>query len=147
MELPANTTHLLLTRAVSLEVVDERVGSVAVPAELSYDQSDPFAVTLSIGGDDSAVAWTFARELVSEGLHEPTGDGDVHVWPCLDEHGCAILLIELSVIDGEVMLQADPREIKSFLATTYDAVAPDQESAHLDIDAVISAILAAEPRP
>ena len=38
------------------------------------------------------VRWTFGRDLLSGGLCEPTGDGDVHVWPCVNDQGYAVAL-------------------------------------------------------
>ena len=138
-------TNALLARAVSVELLDTEGGSSPVPAELTYDRLDPFAVSLSLGEAELSVDWTFARELLAEGLHEPNGDGDVHVWPCVSDKGRAALLIELWTQDGRALLQADPREIVDFLAMSHEIVAPGQESAHLDLDEAIAAIFAAEP--
>ncbi|HZJ04923.1 MAG TPA: SsgA family sporulation/cell division regulator [Nocardioidaceae bacterium] len=148
MEPITKTSHLPLTRTVTLELLDDEGGTKPVPAELSYDRNDPFAVSLLIGDADHSVTWTCSRELISEGLHEPRGDGDVHVWPCLNEKGHAIVLIELSSPDGGALLQANPREIMNFLTMSHCVIAPGEESAHIDVDAVIEAILAAEqPNP
>ncbi len=145
MEPPASTSDLLLTRTVTLELLNNEGGSRPVPAELSYNRSDPYAVALLIGDVDCPVAWTFTRDLISEGLHQPCGDGDVHVWPGVSGQGRAILLIELSTTDGRALLQANPREITNFLTLSHDVVAPGEESVHLDVDAAIAAIFAAEP--
>jgi len=145
MEPITNASHHLVTRAVTLELLGEEGDSRPVPTELNYDRNDPFAVSLLFSHVDPPVAWTFARELLSDGLYEPSGDGDVHVWPCVNDQERLILLIELSTHDGEALLQASRSEIMVFLAMSHDVVAPGEESAHIDIDAVIEAIFAAEP--
>lgn len=142
---PAANSHLLLTRAVTLVLLVDSDEGQPMPAELIYNPSDPFAVSLLLGDVDDAAVWCFSRELLSGGLHEPTGDGDVHVWPFVDGHGSSIILIELSSPDGVAILQADTREINGFLTMSHEVVAPGEESAHSDIDAVIAAILAAAP--
>ena len=53
-----------------------------VSAQLSYDHRDPYAVCVSFNaGSAERIEWTFARDLLDQGLWRPTGDGDVRVWP------------------------------------------------------------------
>jgi hypothetical protein len=143
MEPIINTPHLVLARHVSLTLVNEAGPEQRVPADLRYDANDPFAVTLAIGPPASPITWVFARELLQEGLLEPCGDGDVHVWPFPREDGEEVLLIELVSTDGQALLEGDPAEVASFLALTHTFVAPGEESAYVDIDGLIGALLAA----
>jgi hypothetical protein len=147
MEPITNISDLVLARAVTLELIDGEGAIRPVSAELTYDRNDPFAVSLLIGDGGNPIEWTFARELLSEGVHEPCGDGDVHVWPSLSDHGLAIVLLELSSQDGAALLQANPREMVTFLRMSHALVAPGEESLHCDIDAVIASILAVQPPP
>ncbi|MEJ7743255.1 MAG: SsgA family sporulation/cell division regulator [Nocardioidaceae bacterium] len=74
-----------VTRTLTLELIDATGAATPLAAELLYDKSDPYAVAACFRtGLDLPVRWVFARDLLAEGLYEPTGDGDVHVWPCLD---------------------------------------------------------------
>jgi hypothetical protein len=90
------------------------------------------------------VRWTFGRELLSAGLYEPSGDGDVHVWPCLDSDGHAVVIIELCSPDGEALVQARTGDLTSFVGRMNKAVSPGSESSLLDIDALLAAIFTAE---
>ena len=92
----------------------------------------------------SHVRWTFGRELLASGLFEPAGDGDVHVWPCLDADGHAVVIIELCSPDGEALVQARTGDLSSFVDRIVRLVELGAESTYIDVDGAISAILAAE---
>jgi len=115
-----------------------------IEAGLAYDLRDPDAVTTVVMTGRSQVRWTFGRELLAAGLYEPVGDGDVHVWPCLDADGHAVVIVELCSPDGEALIQARTGDLSSFVDRMNKAVSPGSESAHLDIDATIAAIFDAE---
>ena len=144
MEPIVNIPPPVLARLLSLELIDGQGACELVPAGLRYDSGDPFAVALVFHDGSGPNIWTFARELLSEGLHAASGDGDVHVSPHRSDQGQAILLIQLATNDGAALLQANPAEIEAFLALSHDLVAPGDESTCLDIDALIGEILAAE---
>src|SRR5947209_4790225 len=84
-----------VTQVVTLELIDAAGAATPLQTKLSFDPRDPFAVSatfLTVGGD---VRWTFGRDLLIGGLVEPTGDGDVHVWPCTDNDAHPVVIIEL----------------------------------------------------
>ena len=143
MDFSTNTTPATVTQPMKLELVDATGGSTPIEAELRYDRTDPYAVTTVFMTGPSQVHWTFGRDLLVRGLYEPSGDGDVHVWPCLDADGHAVVIIELCSPDGEALVQAKTGELAAFVARTSQAVQPGSESEHIDIDAAISAILGA----
>ena len=119
------------------------LGTVApVGVELSYDPADPFAVAAVFDTGGEQVRWTFARDLLRLGLFEPAGDGDVHVWPSDDEGGDEVVILELCSPDGESTLQASAVALAGFLADTARAVPFGAESDHVDVDALVAAILA-----
>ena len=144
MDHPMNIAPLTVTQSVTLELIDPTGAATPIEAELHYDPRDPYAVTTVFMTGASQVRWTFGRELLSQGLYEPSGDGDVHVWPCLDSDGRAVVIIELCSPDGEALVQARTGDLHSFVDRMAKAVEPGSESAHLDVDATISAIFAAE---
>jgi hypothetical protein len=144
MDFSMNTAPVIVTQAVTLELIDHSGAATPIEAELQYDPRDPYAVTTVFMTSSSQVRWTFGRELLSEGLYEPSGDGDVHVWPCLDAEGHAVVIIELCSPDGEALVQARTGDLSSFVARMAKAVAPGHESDLLDVDAAITAILEAE---
>ena len=89
------------------------------------------------------VVWTFARDLLAGGLYEPCGSGDVQVWPCLSSSGDAVVIVELSSPDGLALLQAPSRAVHDFIVRTHEVVPEGEESAHLEMDALISQLLSA----
>ena len=102
---------------------------------------DPFAVTACFNTGEVMVQWVFARDLLSSGRYEPTGDGDVHVWPCLSARGDAVTIIESSSPDGEALMQARSIDVNDFLRRTEDVVPMGREGELVDIDAVLEQLL------
>lgn len=139
-----NTAASVVTQTLTLELIDANGAPTPLSAELLYDPQDPYAVNTVFLPGSSRVSWTFGRELLLAGIYEPAGDGDVHVWPCLDADGHAVVIIELCSPDGEALIQARTGELSLFVDRMTHAVPPGTESAHLDVDAVIGAIFAAE---
>ena len=90
----------------------------------------------------AAARWVFARELLASGAYEPTGDGDVHVWPCLDARGRAVTIIELSSPDGEALMQARSDDVTEFLRRTESLVPSGSETNLIDVDGAIAQLLA-----
>lgn len=144
MEYSMNTAPAVVTQPVALELIDTAGTATPIEAELRYDPADPYAVTTVFKTGASQVRWTFGRELLTEGLYEPAGDGDVHVWPCLDSAGHAVVIIELCSPDGEALVQARTGDLQSFVDRMNHAVARGSESDLVDVDAAIAAIFAAE---
>ncbi len=136
-----DTAPMSVTRALTLELLDASGAGTPLDAELHYDRHDPYAVTASFRTGPTQVCWVFARELLASGMQEPTGDGDVHVWPCLDSRGHAVTIIELSSPDGEALMQACSDDVRDFLANVEALVPNGTESQYLDIDEVLTKIL------
>jgi hypothetical protein len=109
---------------------------------LGYARSDAFAITMTFGDIDPLVTWTFGRDLLMRGINHPTGEGDVRVWPALDDTGAAIVQIELSSPDGELVLEARTEDVTRFIGRTVDVCAPGVEAEHLDVDQMIAQLLA-----
>lgn len=107
---------------------------------LRYDPADALAVSLRLGRDSQEVVWTFARDLLAEGAYAPTGDGDVHIWPCLNSRGEAIVIVELVSPDGELLVEAPMREVRAFLEESERAVPRGTE--HVDVDSCLARIFA-----
>jgi hypothetical protein len=144
MDHTTNASSLAVTQAVTVELIDGAGNATPLDAELQYDTGDPYAVTALFTTGATKVRWTFGRELLIQGLYEPTGDGDVHVWPCLDTEGHAVVIIELCSPDGEALVQARTGQLTSFVERMVAVVPPGSESSHVNVDAAITAILSAE---
>lgn len=130
-------------------VVDDLDLRLVVPGEpglplaatLRYSDTDPYAVLATFRADDTEISWVLARDLLAEGLVRASGEGDVHVWPAWEE-GREVVMISLSSPDGQAVLEADATTLRVFLERTFVTVPPGTEGQHLDIDAVLSSLLA-----
>ncbi|HET7529458.1 MAG TPA: SsgA family sporulation/cell division regulator [Mycobacteriales bacterium] len=132
------TTPLALT-------VSTGTGEAELDAELRYDPADPFAVSLAIGVDcGEPVVWTFARELLADGVNSPSGEGDITIEPDMSD-GFSIndrqLRITLAT-DCMATMLAPADRIVEFLVETFAVVPTGAELDRVDLDAEIAALLA-----
>lgn len=125
--------------ATELPLATGRTQDLVIEGTLSFDPADPLAVSLRMTYGDQQVNWTFGRDLLSNGVYEPTGVGDVHVWPCLSTRGAAVVIIELCSPDGEILLQAPSRTVTAFLAEVQRVCPAGSED--LDVDGLIAELL------
>jgi hypothetical protein len=134
---------------VSLSLVVPEGSALPVQASLRYEPADPYAVHVVFhgGGDEpgSEVSWSFARQLLVDGLTEPAGMGDVRVWPWHGGEG-PVAALALSSPDGHALFEVPRKSLETFLASTYTQVPLGGESAHLDLDATLANLLGASGR-
>ncbi|MEY9933975.1 hypothetical protein ABH926_008638 [Catenulispora sp. GP43] len=121
---------------------DERMAGV--PAVLRYRSDDPFAVRLAFldvdpGADGEGegdgeivdgIEWVFARDLLTDGLHTPTGEGDVRVWP----FGPGDLMIELRSGASTALVITPQAAVRLFLCHIYAIVPAGAEPGYLNLD-------------
>ena len=138
------STPTLVSQVLVLELIDPSGAVAPLETELTYDPADPLAVSATFLTVAGRVRWTFGRDLLIEGLVEPVGDGDVHVWPCFDNDGNSVVIIELCSPDGEALVQGRTADVAGFVERMTRSVAHGAESPLVDVDAAIAAIFAAE---
>jgi len=129
---------------LSFILVVPRQASVPLAASLLYTGDDPYAVRMAFHvGTDEAVEWIFARDLLTAGLTEPAGVGDVRAWPSLssDGGGEPVLNIVLSSPFGKAHFEAPMMEMAEFLRRTYDAIPAGREGNFFDIGAELDSLL------
>jgi hypothetical protein len=131
------------TQSLTVQLRGTKGVSIPVESELAFDSRNPYALTISFHLNETVV-WTFGRELLAAGLTEPSGDGDVHVWPCLDDDGLAVLCVELCSPDGNALIELSTVDAADFVDRSEELVPLGSESDHLDVDAIIDAIRTAE---
>lgn len=136
----ASTSTETVSSVLTLELIDADGTTTPLETEFSYNPSDPLAVTAAFLTVAGRVEWTFGRDLLIAGLYEPTGDGDVHVWPCLDNDARSVVIVELCSPDGEALVQARSSDVTSFVERMTAAVAPGEES--VDVDGALAQIFA-----
>jgi hypothetical protein len=135
----------VVERELELQLVLSPERSVPVPALLSYRAADPYAVHVTFHiGTDHPVNWTFARELLVEGVFRPCGHGDVRVWPT-KIGGRAVVLMALSSPAGDALLEAPAAQVSAWLERTLVAVPPGTEMDRLGVDDGLAELLAPLP--
>ncbi len=134
-------TTLTARDTAQMHLIDSEGNRGAVAVEMGYDPADPFAMSFTFM-TSTPVTWTFARDLIATGIYEPTGEGDVHVWPCLSTNGCAVVIVELSSNDGSIMIECGLREIAAFVRRMHTMVAPGTEADHLNLDQELARLFA-----
>jgi hypothetical protein len=134
--------HTVVERELELNLVLSPERSIAVPARLAYRSDDPFAVHITFHvGSDSPVNWTFARELLVEGVFRPCGHGDVRIWPTKTD-GRSVICMALSSPDGNALLEAASSPVTAWLERTLRAVPPGTEQDQVSLDDGLNELLA-----
>ncbi|MFG3045379.1 SsgA family sporulation/cell division regulator [Streptomyces sp. NPDC090023] len=134
--------HTVVERELELKLILSPERSIPVPARLAYRTDDPYAVHITFHvNSDFPVHWTFARELLVEGVFRPCGHGDVRVWPT-KVNGRSAVLMALSSPDGDALLEAPTPQVSAWLERTLRAVPPGAEAAQLGIDDALDQLLA-----
>jgi len=131
-----------ITRELTAQVLAPLDGPGDVEVVLRYDTADPYAVhaTFQVALDQQ-ISWVFARELLAQGMAEPSGDGDVRIWPTTAE-GREVVCIVLRSPDGEALLQAEAVQLGEFLSAAYSLWTRGREARHLHIDRALVALFA-----
>jgi hypothetical protein len=127
----------VVTHDLAMESVNAVGTRITAEVAFGYDPADPYAVTATFRTATGDVAWTFARDLLARGLTDPAGEGNVHLWPCLDASGRAAVTIELCSPDGELVVRARTADIYRFVSRSLAAVPAGLENDHLDLDHLI----------
>jgi len=136
--------HPALSHDITLSCLDPWGRTVDVPTTLGYREEDPYAVSLTFHSHSGDVEWVVSRTLLLQGLASPAGEGDVKVYPSIDERARAVAVLDFSSPDGRLVATTSSREIQGFLAKTFAAVPVGTESRHLDLDGLIEALLGSE---
>ncbi|RBM21429.1 SsgA family sporulation/cell division regulator [Streptomyces sp. PT12] len=135
--------HTTIERELALKLVLSGDRSVPVPARLRYRADDPYAVHMSFHiNSDAPVDWAFSRELLVEGLVRPSGQGDVRLWPVIQEDG-PVLCLALHSPDGDALLHAPAPAVAAWLQRTLRLVPFGTESERLPVDDTLYALLGA----
>lgn len=114
----------------------------SLTATLHYDAADPLAVTaLFDDGRKKPVRWVFSRALLVTGMDRLTGDGDVVIWPTIDDDGEPAIRIRLRSPHGDALLEAPAEALEHFLSSTSRLVPPGTEHLAIDLDALVHALL------
>ena len=126
---------------LELRLVVPGSGSLPVAADMSYESADPYAVHVAFHtGEEEIVEWVFARQLLTDGVTHPVGEGDVQVWPSHAE-GHPVVCLALSSPSGRALFEAPLTELVEFLTQTYAAVPTGSESDFVDLDSELALLI------
>ncbi|NYI08180.1 SsgA family sporulation/cell division regulator [Allostreptomyces psammosilenae] len=119
--------------------------AVSVTVRFHYDPRRPYGIDALFHADgDTPIRWSFARELLAEGLTRPVGLGDIQIWPSRS-HGRGVVFIALRSADGTALLEAPHGPLAAFAAEVEAAVPLGQEERFADLDAALAALLDRRP--
>ncbi|WEH41609.1 SsgA family sporulation/cell division regulator [Streptomyces sp. NBC_01218] len=120
--------HNTVERELELKLVLSPERSIPVPARLTYRADDPYAVHIVFHiGSESPVHWTFARELLMEGVFGPCGHGDVRIWPTKVGRR-DVICVALTSPDGNALLEVPFTSVAAWLERTLGMVPAGTEN-------------------
>ncbi|WP_086826512.1 SsgA family sporulation/cell division regulator [Allokutzneria sp. NRRL B-24872] len=126
-----NTEHTEIRSAAMFDLLTST--PVAVEVEFSYSTRDPYAIQVLFNPyGDQSVQWILARDLLADGLLAEAGEGDVRIWPVMDE--LDVVVLEFTTPAGQARFGADPEDLVDFLNETYELVEPGKESRWFDFE-------------
>jgi hypothetical protein len=141
-----NAKNDVVSTELNLRLVVPGGTALPVSAALRYDGGDPYAIHVGFRtGGDEVVEWTFARQLLTDGVTHPVGDGDVQVWPSADT-GAQVVCLSLSSPSGQALFEVPLGGLVEFLTRTYSAVPTGSESDYVDIDAELALLMWSDPQ-
>ncbi|MCX5200915.1 SsgA family sporulation/cell division regulator [Streptomyces sp. NBC_00237] len=134
--------HTVVERELELNLVLSPERTIPVPARLMYRTSDPYAVHVTFHiGSDYPVNWTFARELLVDGVFRPCGHGDVRIWPTKVD-GRSVVCLALTSPEGDALLEASSPVVSAWLERTLNVVPLGSERGQLGLDDALAELLA-----
>ena len=139
--MPQQPMSRVLAQPLTMHCVDFSGVVRPIEASFGYDANDPFAVWITFHSATGDVRWAVCRSLMATGLTEPVGEGDVQLWPSIDDDGRAVVMFEFCSPDGELVAHARTADLDAFLTRTRVAVPFGHEADHLDVDAMITGLI------
>lgn len=131
----------VIEQSVQARMVASAPQMETLPAVLSYDRTDPFAVRMAFPApatlEGTEVSWEFSRELLAAGLDAPAGVGDVRVRP----FGYDRTVLEFHAAEGIAMVHVRTAELRRFLRRAQELVPAGDEHRFLDLDGSLTHLL------
>ncbi|MEU9089547.1 SsgA family sporulation/cell division regulator [Streptomyces sp. NPDC087901] len=131
----------VIEQSVKARMVASAPQMETLPAVLSYDRTDPFAVRMAFPApatlEGTEVSWEFSRELLAAGMDTPAGIGDVRVRP----FGYDRTVLEFHAAEGIAMVHVRTAELRRFLRRAQELVPAGDEYRFLDLDRSLTDLL------
>ena len=130
-----------IEQSVQARMVASAPQMETLPAVLSYNRTDPFAVRMAFPASatlqGAEVSWEFSRELLAAGMDGPAGIGDVRVRP----FGYDRTVLEFHAAEGIAMVHVHTAELRRFLRRAQELVPAGDEHRFLDLDRSLTHLL------
>ncbi|MYY07094.1 SsgA family sporulation/cell division regulator [Streptomyces sp. A0958] len=124
----------VIEQSVQARMVASAPQMETLPAVLSYDRADPFAVRMAFPApatlEGTEVSWEFSRELLAAGMEVPSGLGDVRIRP----FGYDRTVLEFHAAEGIAMVHVRTADLRRFLRRAQQLVPCGHERRFLDLD-------------
>ncbi|MFE9906671.1 spore wall synthesis regulator SsgD [Streptomyces clavifer] len=131
----------VIEQSVQARMVASAPRMETLPATLHYDRGDPFAVRMAFPApatlEGAEVSWEFSRELLTTGMDEPAGVGDVRVRP----FGYDRTVLEFHAVEGIAMVHVRTAELRRFLRRAQDLVPVGDEYRFMELDRDLTELL------
>ncbi|WP_327707706.1 SsgA family sporulation/cell division regulator [Streptomyces sp. NBC_00464] len=131
----------VIEQSVQARMVASAPQMETLPAVLTYDRTDPFAVRMAFPApatlEGTEVSWEFSRELLTSGMDAPAGVGDVRVRP----FGYDRTVLEFHAAEGIAMVHVRTAELRRFLRRAQELVPAGDERRFLDLDRSLTDLL------
>ncbi|MFD4570885.1 SsgA family sporulation/cell division regulator [Streptomyces sp. NPDC058417] len=125
---------IVIEQPVEARLVAAAPRMQSIPATLHYDRDDPFAVRMAFPApatlEGVEVCWTFARDLLTDGLRDAVGDGDVRVRP----YGYDRTVLEFHAPEGTAVVHVHSEQIRRFLKASGELEPEGLEHFRVDLD-------------
>jgi hypothetical protein len=107
-----------------------------ISATFMYRTDDPYAVIARFATCEGDNHWTFARELLLDGLTEAAGEGDVRVSPAQDQQ----IYIDLRAQDGTARLVCDRTALTWFVDQVFATIPEGEEPWYAPMDSWLAEV-------
>ncbi|MEU9044897.1 MULTISPECIES: SsgA family sporulation/cell division regulator [unclassified Kitasatospora] len=117
-----------------------RVERQPLRADFRFDRDTPVLVSVTLTPPRGrSVTWRISRELLYRGLSEPSGEGDVRIWPVPGERG-ELAWLRLASRETSAVLELPVAALAQWFEATYRLVSAEQtrKAAELDWEAFVT---------
>lgn len=127
--------------SLTIHTIPEPKIRVSLKAEFHYAVADPLTVLVELHASPSdVVSWVISRDLLYDGTTEPSGLGDVRLWPSVSGTR-RVMYMKLEAHGTSCLLEMDSEPLEKWLLETFALVHPGTELCDVDWHAVTAGLM------